>query len=308
MHAIGTAAGLGQPPEPHRSPTVLSPQLPIPLRASGRPSTGAAEPSVPTMMRHRPPGSLDLEGAEGSSRPCPWFRQRSMARPVPPRTEAVGRRSWRRRSQHHPNFGPAAPANLHRPGQAAHPRRCRSRRSDRRDRRRPAPRRSLLLDPDRLAPSSATPEPLARLRPPSGDRRSPKPTRSLPKSAWLQQDNARLDPASDTRRGHHRASKKKLRRCWASRWRRAATSLDRRGRGTRAEQRHDRRGLRGAGGFTRQRAAPARPARRAAGNSAATAAAGSGADRPATAGGARPVARAALRRPGAGRDLRRPAR
>ena len=100
----------------------------------------------------------------------------------------------------------------------------------------------------------------------------------------------------------------KLRRCWASRWRPATASLDRRSRGTRTSQRHDRRGLRRARGFTRQRAAPARAAGRTAGDCPPAAEAGAGADRSATAGGAGPVACAALRRSGAGRDLRQPAR
>ena len=51
-----------------------------------------------------------------------------------------------------------------------------------------------------------------------------------------------------------------MRSCWASRWRRATTCLDRRRSSPAAGPRHDRRGLRRARGFARQRAAPPRPA------------------------------------------------
>src|ERR1700722_4889992 len=60
-------------------------------------------PSVPTTVRHLPPGSLDPEDAEGSPRSCPCSTQRMMPRLVPPRTEAVDRRSWRHQPRHPPS-------------------------------------------------------------------------------------------------------------------------------------------------------------------------------------------------------------
>jgi len=145
------------------------------------------------------------------------------------------------------------------------------------------------------------------LAPAKRGRKAAEPNPLAAKLAMAQRDNARL--TLRLKRAEAIIDlKKKLRSCWASRWRRTATSLDASGRGTRSGQPHDRRGLCCAWGFTRQRAAPAHPARRTAGNSPAETATGTGVDRPATANRAGSVARAALRRPGAGRDLRQPAR
>jgi hypothetical protein len=41
------------------------------------------------------PREFSLEGAEGSSRPCPWFKHPSTPRSVPAAAEAAGRRWWR---------------------------------------------------------------------------------------------------------------------------------------------------------------------------------------------------------------------
>ena len=125
--------------------------------------------------------------------------------------------------------------------------------------------------------------------------------------ALLQKENARL--ALRLKRAEAVMEvQKKLRSCWASRWRPATASLDRGGRWPGARQRHDGCSLCGTRGLTRQRATPARPSRRAAGGPSPAATSGTGAERSATASGAGPAARAALRRPGARRDLRQPAR
>src|SRR5271169_6143397 len=49
-----------------------------------------AQPSVPTTVRHLPPGSLDPEDAEGSPRSCPCSPFTTMPTRVPPRTAAIG--------------------------------------------------------------------------------------------------------------------------------------------------------------------------------------------------------------------------
>jgi transposase len=103
------------------------------------------------------------------------------------------------------------------------------------------------LAPAKRGPKAADPNPLAG------------------ELALVQRDNARL------RLRLKRAEaiielQKKLRSCWASRWRRTATSLDRSGRSTGAGQWHDRRHLCHAWSFACQRATQARPARRAAGD------------------------------------------
>jgi hypothetical protein len=49
------------------------------------------------------PREFRLEGAEGSPRTCPCSSHRSMPRRAPLRTEAVGRRSWRRPPRRHRN-------------------------------------------------------------------------------------------------------------------------------------------------------------------------------------------------------------
>jgi len=116
------------------------------------------------------------------------------------------------------------------------------------------------LTPARRGPKIAEPNPLAA------------------EMARLQRDNARL-----TLRLKHAeaimAVQKKLRSCWASRWRPATASLDRRGRRTGAKQRLDGCGLCGARGLTRQRATPARPPGRAAGGPPPATTAGTGAER-----------------------------
>jgi hypothetical protein len=86
-----------------------------------------------------------------------------------------------------------------------------------------------------------------------------------------------------------------LRSCWASRWRPAATSLDRCGRGPGTGQRHDRGGLYRARGLTRQCAAPTRQADRATGARPPAAEVSPGAHRPTTAGRPGSAARASLR-------------
>jgi hypothetical protein len=50
------------------------------------------------------PRKFSLEGAEGSSRPCPWFTHPSLPPRVPRRTEAAGRRSSRHPRRRHPNY------------------------------------------------------------------------------------------------------------------------------------------------------------------------------------------------------------
>ena len=141
-------------------------------------------------------------------------------------------------------------------------------------------------------------------------KRGPKTIEANPMAAELalvQRDNARL-----TRRLERAEAiidlQKKLRSCWASRWRGTATSLDRGRRGTRSRLRHDRSSLCRARRFACQRAAPARPADSAAGDPSSKAEARTGVERPTTAGGAGFAAHAALRRPDAGRDLCHPAR
>ena len=61
----------------------------------------------------------------------------SMPRRVPPRTEAVGRRSWRHPPRRHPNYPTVHGVGRSPPGQIAHPDRDRSCRRHRRDRRDP---------------------------------------------------------------------------------------------------------------------------------------------------------------------------
>ena len=141
-------------------------------------------------------------------------------------------------------------------------------------------------------------------------KRGPKTIEANPMAAELalvQRDNARL-----TRRLERAEAiidlQKKLRSCWASRWRRTATSLDRGCCGTRSGLRHDRRGLCRARRLTCQRAARAHPADRAAGDPPPKAETRTGVECPTTPGGAGFAACAALRRPGAGRDLCHPAR
>ncbi len=51
-----------------------------------------------------PPRKFSLEGAEGSSRSCPWFTHPSPPPRVPRRTEAAGRRSSRHPRRRHPNY------------------------------------------------------------------------------------------------------------------------------------------------------------------------------------------------------------
>src|SRR5258708_28724 len=101
---------------------------------------------------------------------------------------------------------------------------------------------------------------------------------------------------------------KKLRRCWASHWRRTAASLDRSGRGPRASQRHDRRGLCLARGFARHGAKKACPAERTAGDRARRAEIDPGVDGTARAGGVGFVACATLRGSGPGGNLRHASR
>ena len=151
-------------------------------------------------------------------------------------------------------FGPPAPPDVHRAGQAAHPGRDRSRRRDRRYRRDPASRGALLLDAERLAPAARRRSLWRADSRPGAARKSPNPTRSPPKWRLLAEGQCPPDAAPRRAPKPSSSSKKKLRSCWASRWRRATTSLDRGGRGTRAGRRHDRRGLRRARGFARQRA------------------------------------------------------
>src|SRR5450756_419188 len=61
------------------------------------------------------PWKFSLEGAEGSSGPCPWFKFPSTPRLMPPAAEAAGRRWWRHRSRPHLNWrighagGPSLP-------------------------------------------------------------------------------------------------------------------------------------------------------------------------------------------------------
>jgi len=120
------------------------------------------------------------------------------------------------------------------------------------------------LAPAKRGPKAAEPSPLAA------------------KLALAQRDNARL--TLRLKRAEAIIDlQKKLRSCWASHWRRTATSLDASGRGTRAGQPHDRRGLCRAWGLARQRPTPACPAHSIAGNSPTEAATGAGIDRPTTA-------------------------
>ena len=84
------------------------------LSARSRPTAcGSASPPLsmcraPTLRANDDetpdPREFRLEGAEGSPRTCPCSSHRSMPRRAPPRTEAVGRRLWRRPPRHHPNY------------------------------------------------------------------------------------------------------------------------------------------------------------------------------------------------------------
>ena len=93
------------------------------------------------------------------------------------------------------------------------------------------------LVPGKRGPKTAGPDPLSA------------------EVAALQRNNARL-----TQRLARAEAvidiQKKSRRCWASRWHPPTACLDRSGRGTRAGQRIDRRGLCRARGFPRQCATP----------------------------------------------------
>ena len=96
-------------------------------------------------------------------------------------------------------------------------------------------------------------------------KRGPKTVEPNPVAARLalvERDNARLTLRLKRAEAIIELQKK-LRSCWASRWRRTATSLDRGRRSTGAGQRHDCRHLRRAWSFACQRAARACPARRA---------------------------------------------
>ena len=128
------------------------------------------------------------------------------------------------------------------------------------------------LAPGKRGPKTAEPNPLAA------------------EMAVLQRDNARLTQRLACAEAIIDIQKK-LRRCWVSRWRRAATSLDRGGRVTCSRQRHDGSGLRRAGSFTCQRAAPARPAGRSPGQPPPEAEARPRAERCAATGGAGSAAR-----------------
>ena len=59
-------------------------------------------------MRHRPPGNLDLRARKDHLGHAHASHTRSTQRPAPARTEAVGRRSCRRRPPRRPNY-PTAP-------------------------------------------------------------------------------------------------------------------------------------------------------------------------------------------------------
>jgi len=69
-------------------------------------------------------GEFRLEGAEGLSRTCPCSRHRLMPRLATSRTEAEGRRLWRRQPRHHPNYrnARAAGRSLRRTSYASWPR------------------------------------------------------------------------------------------------------------------------------------------------------------------------------------------
>jgi len=125
--------------------------------------------------------------------------------------------------------------------------------------------------------------------------------------ALLQRENARLTLRLKRAEAVMEVQKK-LRSCWASRWRPTTASLDRRDRRTGAGRWHDGCSLCGTRGLTRQRATPARPSGRTGGGSSPAATSGTGFERSATASSAGTTACPALRRPGAGRDLRQPAR
>ena len=99
-------------------------------------------------------------------------------------------------------------------------------------------------------------------------KRGPKTAEPNPLTAEvtaLQRDNARL-ALRLTRAEAIIDIQKKLRHCWASRWRPTTAKLDRRCRCTRTRPRHDRRGLRRAWGVACQCPAPPLPPGRAAGD------------------------------------------
>ena len=112
--------------------------------------------------------------------------------------------------------------------------------------------------------------------------------------ASLQRDNARLTLRL-TRAEAIIEIQKKLRRCWASRWRPATASLDRGCCCARTGQRNDGRSLCRAGGLTSQRAAQARSFDRAGSDPTPAAETRTGADRLTTAGGAGPATCTTLR-------------
>ena len=84
--SLSLAGGLREPRSEHRCRYAI-------VAARRRKSVvdpSVTAPSVPTTVRHLPPGSLDPEDAEGSPRSCPCSTQKTMPRLVPPRTAAVG--------------------------------------------------------------------------------------------------------------------------------------------------------------------------------------------------------------------------
>ena len=167
------------------------------------------------------PREFRLEGAEGSSRPCPWFTRQST-----PRAGAATNGGRRPTVVAAPVA--ASPELSDRPRRRTFTAQDKLRilaetdraADDRWHRRHSAPRGPLLLDPDRLAPAArrrslrrAGPgqaRPQDRRTQPAGSRTRPRCNGTMPVSrgAW------HAPRPSST-------SKKKLRSCWASRWRRS---------------------------------------------------------------------------------------
>ena len=151
---------------------------------------------MPMKLRHQTPGNLDLRA-----------RKDDLAHAHAPDRERRSGRHERRRPLLHPNYPIAAPPDVHRRGQVAHPGRNRSRRRYRKDRGHPAPRGSLLFQSDRMAP-------------PAGRRsdRRPDPGQTRPENRRTQSAGRRPGPASarqcpphaapEARRSHHRPPKK----------------------------------------------------------------------------------------------------
>ena len=128
-----------------------------------------------------------------------------------------------------------------------------------RDRRHPAPGRSVLVDPDRMAPTARR----RRLRgADAGQARTEGGRRPTPWRRNWRRPTGRMRGSSDGWSTPRRSStsKKKLRPCWGFRWRRqtATTSHDGCGRRPGARRRPDRRRLRCPGRVARQRLSPAR--------------------------------------------------